>query len=79
MDALACQLSAEAAADRLRQAQAQLGIDAEVLGPTPAFIAKIRGRYQWQILVRGAAARELVAAVPLGPGWLIDVDPISLL
>jgi len=78
-DALACQLSAEAAADRLRQARAQLGIDAEVLGPTPAFIAKIRGRYQWQILVRGAAARELVAAVPLGPGWLIDVDPISLL
>ncbi|MCA9859482.1 MAG: primosomal protein N' [Thermomicrobiales bacterium] len=57
------------------------GFDAEVFGPAPAFVAKIRDTYQWQVIVRGAIAGfgELVTNLPLRPPWTIDVDPQSLL
>ena len=57
------------------------GFDAEVFGPAPAFVAKIRDTYQWQIIVRGAVPgfADLVAAMPLLAPWTIDVDPQSLL
>jgi primosomal protein N' (replication factor Y) len=59
---------------------AQLGLPAtEVLGPAPAFFGRIRGSYRWQLLIRGVAARELVRELPLGIGWEIDVEPLSLL
>ncbi len=57
------------------------GFDADVFGPAPAFVAKIRDRYQWQIIVRGGVKgfADLVAAIPLRAPWTIDVDPQSLL
>jgi primosomal protein N' (replication factor Y) len=57
------------------------GFDADVFGPAPAFVAKIRDLYQWQIIVRGGIAgfSELVTAIPLRAPWTIDVDPQSLL
>ncbi len=79
-DDLACQIAAESMAERLRGTATRLGLsDVDVLGPTPAFITRLRGRYQWQILLRGADAQRLVAAYPIDPGWVVDVDPISLL
>ncbi len=57
------------------------GFDAEVFGPAPAFVAKIRDTYQWQIIVRGGVPgfADLVSAIPLRSPWTIDVDPQSLL
>jgi primosomal protein N' len=57
------------------------GFDADVFGPAPAFVAKIRDLYQWQIIVRGGIKgfAELVEAIPLRSPWTIDVDPQSLL
>ena len=57
------------------------GLDAEVFGPAPAFVAKIRDRYQWQVIVRGGVKgfADLVSAIPLRSPWTIDVDPQSLL
>lgn len=57
------------------------GFDAEVFGPAPAFVAKIRDLYQWQIIVRGGVPgfNQLVGAIPLRSPWSIDVDPQSLL
>jgi primosomal protein N' (replication factor Y) len=51
----------------------------DVLGPTPAYIARIRGHFRWQILLRGRQPAELVAMVRLGDRWAVDVDPASLL
>ncbi len=51
----------------------------DVLGPTPAFIPRIRGQHRWQILLRGRHPGSLVAMVRLGQGWAVDVDPASLL
>ncbi len=59
---------------------ARLGIpDVDIIGPTPCFIGRIRGRYRWQIVVRGLNPTELLADLYLPPGWRVDVDPVSLL
>ncbi len=79
-DELAGRLAAEEMAQRLRTRAAERGaVDCEVLGPTPAFVSRIRGWYQWQLLVRGADGPRVVAEVPLHGGWIVDVDPVSLL
>jgi primosomal protein N' (replication factor Y) len=75
-----CQTSAEEMADALASGAYELGLEhVDLLGPTPAFTAKLRGRYQWQILLRGNDALRLAEYVQFDPGWLVDVDPVSLL
>lgn len=49
--------------------------DPDVLGPTPAYIPRLRGHYRWQILLRGHNPALLIAPVRLGQHWAIDVDP----
>ncbi len=60
----------------------------DILGPAPAPIARLRGRYRWQILLKGrsrrallAMARRAVALVPRGRAARIhvDVDPYNML
>ena len=58
--------------------------DTEVLGPTPAFPSRVRGRYRWQIILRGPNPRTLLDTIrlPVGQeerrtmrrGWILDVD-----
>lgn len=52
-----------------------------VVGPAPCFMARLRGRYRWQIIVRGRSgeASAAVRQLRLPPGWQIDVDPQNLL
>lgn len=79
-DELAGRLASEEMAERLREKARELSArDVEVLGPTPAFVSRIRGLYQWQLLVRGADGPRVVAAIPVHGGWIVDVDPVSLL
>jgi primosomal protein N' (replication factor Y) len=55
------------------------GIDMELLGPTPAFVAKIRNQYQWQIVMRSQEMDRMLEALPTRPGWVVDIDPESML
>jgi primosomal protein N' (replication factor Y) len=67
-------------AEQLTVRLAQLGLPAtDILGPAPAFFQRIRSKYRWQIVIRGTAARDLIRDVPLGVGWEVDVEPLSLL
>jgi primosomal protein N' (replication factor Y) len=67
-------------AERLRIRCAQLGLPAtEIIGPAPAYFGKLRGKYRWQLLVRGSHARDLIRETPPGFGWEVDVDPASVL
>ncbi|MDQ4075891.1 MAG: primosomal protein N' [Chloroflexota bacterium] len=67
-------------AERLGTRCVQLGFPGtDVLGPAPSFFSRLRGKYRWQILVRGVHARALVREVPAGIGWEVDVDPASVL
>ncbi len=64
----------------LRQRIAQWGLpEVDLIGPAPAFYARVRGRYQWQLLVRGPDPAALLRDLRLPLGWRVDVDPESLL
>jgi primosomal protein N' (replication factor Y) len=52
--------------------------DVEVLGPTPAYPARLRGHYRWQLVLRGPDPRALLDKVAVPTGWVVDVDPVSL-
>jgi primosomal protein N' (replication factor Y) (superfamily II helicase) len=47
-------------------------------GPAPAFVARLRGRYRWQLTLRGEAPTEVLREVVLPRGWTVDVDPASI-
>jgi primosomal protein N' (replication factor Y) len=51
----------------------------DVMGPGPAFVPRLRGRWRWQVIVRGENPRELLAEVAFPRGWTVDIDPVSLL
>jgi len=50
-----------------------------LIGPAPAFFARLRGQYRWQVIVRGNDPAVLLRDVRLPLGWRVDVDPVSLL
>ncbi|MBA7699264.1 hypothetical protein ES703_107955 [subsurface metagenome] len=56
------------------------GISAiSLIGPAPAFIHRLRGRYRWQIILRGTELSSFLSPITLPQGWTIDIDPVSLL
>ena len=75
-------------AERLRAAAQCHEARARVLGPAPAPLAKLRGKYRFQIQIQGPDGRRLRAAVaaatadlkpPKGVLWIVDVDPLDML
>ena len=50
--------------------------DVKLLGPSPAFILKLRGSYRWQITLKGKALSRVSHLAPRGRGWSYDVDPV---
>ena len=52
--------------------------DVEVAGPSPSFPARLAGRYRWQILLKGINPARVLDDAPLGPGWMVDVDPVEM-
>jgi primosomal protein N' (replication factor Y) (superfamily II helicase) len=65
-------------AGKLRD-EGALSNDVDVLGPAPCFIHKARGRYRWQLLLRGAELGPVLDNFYPGPGWALDVDPMTVL
>ena len=59
--------------------RAAAGVDAEVLGPAPAFAAKLRGDHRAQIVLRGTAPAAVLDRVRVTSEWVVDVDPMTLL
>ncbi|HVC39347.1 MAG TPA: primosomal protein N' [Candidatus Dormibacteraeota bacterium] len=64
---------AQAEAERLRGLLTASQV--EVLGPSPAFIPRLRSLYRWQLTIRGARLETVRPHLPEGRGWSIDVDP----
>jgi primosomal protein N' (replication factor Y) len=74
------QAEAEMLAKSLRDALARRGLPAtDLIGPAPAFFARLRGRYRWQLLLRHAEPAGFLRAVQIPAGWRVDVDPVSVL
>jgi primosomal protein N' (replication factor Y) (superfamily II helicase) len=49
-----------------------------LIGPAPAFIHRLRGRYRWQLTVRAPDPSALLDPVEFPRGWSIDIDPVGL-
>ena len=49
-----------------------------LIGPAPAFIHRLRGRFRWQIILRGSELSDFLAQIPIPQGWTVDVDPVGL-
>lgn len=74
--------AANAMADVLRHRAATLGLAAaetSILGPVPAFFARIRGYYRWQILLRTPDPPAFLRGIDVPFGWRLDIDPASVL
>lgn len=77
----------ESLAEQLQEIASALGAGIELLGPAPAPLAKLKGRYRWHLLLRApdrGALEELVREVGRRhhhalQGITVDVDPQSLL
>jgi primosomal protein N' (replication factor Y) (superfamily II helicase) len=70
--------AAEAEARRLAENLSGIlgsGSGLDVLGPTPAFLHRLRGEYRWQVTLRGKAIERAFEHLPRGRGWSVDVDP----
>lgn len=54
-------------------------LDVEIIGPAPAFFAKLRGKHRHHILLKGNGAHDLLSRYPLPQGWRVDVEPMDVL
>ena len=52
--------------------------DLSLIGPAPAFIHRLRGRFRWQLFLRGTEPSELLGQIPVPWGWTVDIDPVGL-
>jgi primosomal protein N' (replication factor Y) len=52
--------------------------DTDIVGPAPALMERVRGKYHWQMIARGPDLQRLLRVVD-APGWDIDIDPVSSL
>ena len=77
----ACMAEAEEQSRLLARHARATGIAADLIGPTPAFVGRLRGRFQWHVVLRAASDEfdGLLDGLPVRPGWTVDVDPASLL
>ena len=75
----ACESRAIKLADELRAARRDSDmVNVEILGPTPPYPSRLRGRYRWHIVLRGRNPRALLDMVSIPQGWSVDVDPATL-
>ncbi len=75
-----CQEEAERVYHLLQNEMESMEIsDISLLGPVPAFIQRIRGRFRWQIIIRGTDPTSFLSQVTLPRGWTVDIDPVDLL
>jgi primosomal protein N' (replication factor Y) len=74
-----CQREVERMGRLLAQEIDSKGVaDIELIGPAPAFIHRRRGRFRWQLILRGRGLADFLSPVPFPQGWVVDIDPVGL-
>jgi primosomal protein N' (replication factor Y) len=57
----------------------RLGLeDADIVGPAPALMERLQGKYRWQMILRGHNLQHILRVLH-APGWQIDIDPVSIM
>jgi primosomal protein N' (replication factor Y) len=69
---------AREAAEEIASGLLRDGIEGiRVMGPSPAFIHRLRGEYRWQVTLKGDGLERARHLAPRGRGWSYDVDPVT--
>ncbi|MFC2041699.1 primosomal protein N', partial [Chloroflexota bacterium] len=77
-DAL-CQKEAERMKHLLSEERDSKGIaNIQIIGPAPAFIHRLRGRFRWQLVLRGSTLSDFLSPLPIPQGWTVDINPVGL-
>src|SRR5579864_321710 len=70
--------SAREAAESIAAGLLRDGIEGiRVMGPSPAFIHRLRGEYRWQVTLKGQKLERARHLAPHGRSWSFDVDPVT--
>ena len=70
--------SAREAAESIAAGLLKEGIEGiRVMGPSPAFIHRLRGEYRWQVTLKGDRLERARLLAPRGKDWSYDVDPVT--
>jgi primosomal protein N' (replication factor Y) len=48
-----------------------------VMGPSPAFLHRLRGEYRWQVTLKGDGLDRARHLAPHGKDWSFDIDPVT--
>ena len=48
-----------------------------LIGPAPAFIHRLRGRFRWQLILRAGDPTVLLKDMRFPAGWSLDIDPVG--
>jgi primosomal protein N' (replication factor Y) (superfamily II helicase) len=76
------QAEAEKMAATIQRRLRELGLgpeNATMIGPAPAFFARFRGYYRWQLLLLTNDPAVVLHRITIPFGWRVDVDPVSVL
>jgi len=74
-----CRREAERAYRLILDEKAREGVvDFNIIGPVPTFAFRARGRYRWQLFLRGPSPTRMLSRFTLPRGWTIDVDPVGI-
>ncbi|MDD5038244.1 MAG: primosomal protein N', partial [Dehalococcoidales bacterium] len=49
-----------------------------IIGPAPAFMRRLRGKFRWQLILRGSDPTAFLSQLPFPQGWIVDIDPVGL-
>jgi primosomal protein N' (replication factor Y) len=70
--------SAREAAESIAAGLLKDGVEGiRVMGPSPAFMHRLRGEYRWQVTLKGLGLERARHLAPHGRGWSFDVDPVT--
>jgi primosomal protein N' (replication factor Y) len=57
----------------------RLGLEqTDIVGPAPAIMERLQGKYRWQLILRGHNLQVLLRVLH-APGWQIDIEPVSMM
>lgn len=57
----------------------RLGLEnTDIVGPAPAIMERLQGKYRWQMILRGHNLQALLRVLH-APGWQIDIEPVSIM
>ena len=62
----------------IKERDSQGTADLSIIGPAPAFIHRLRGRFRWQLILRGSDPVAFLSPIPIPQGWTVDIDPVGL-